>query len=267
MTQPVRRRIRRRGLPVLAGLLVMAGALAGCGGSAKAQSVPAPGPNVGQRIQATLPTSLMHAPLVSSSGRTVHLADFAGKVVVISDVMTLCQSTCPLDTANLVAAARAVEKAGLGGKVEFVSITIDPARDTTARLAAYRKLYTPAPKDWLTLTGDPATLARLWQVLGVYIQKVPDTPPLPTDWLTGKPLTYDLTHSDELFFLGPQGGERFMLEGPPQVAKGAPVPATILHFMNKQGHDNLAHPDPQEWTLSQELQVISWLTDHRIPAS
>ena len=57
---------------------------------------------------------------------------------MISDVMTLCQESCPLDTANVVAAARPVERAGLDSKVVFLSITIDPGRDTVAQLAAYR---------------------------------------------------------------------------------------------------------------------------------
>lgn len=207
-------------------------------------------------------------PLVSSTGRTVRLSDFAGKVLVISDVMTLCQETCPLDTADVVAAARDVEKAGLGNKVEFLSITVDPQRDSPARLAAYRRLYgQKPPADWLTLTGDPATLAAFWQILGVYIQKVPDTPPAPADWLTGQPLTYDITHSDELFFLGPGQHEQFLLDGAPHVAPGAPIPPTIRNFMDDQGRANITHPDPEAWTLPQELQVISWLADHRIASS
>lgn len=247
--------------------VVVAVALTGCGAPGGAD-VPAPGPMVGQRLDATLPASVLRVPLVSSAGRTVRLSDFTGKVLVISDVMTLCQETCPLDTANVVAAARDVEKAGLGDEVEFVSVTVDPERDTPARLAAYRRLYGQKPPgDWLTLTGDPATLAAFWHDLGVYIQKVPDTPPAPTDWLTGQPLTYDITHSDELFFLGPRQNERFLLDGAPHIAPGAPIPQTIRNFMDDQGRANITRPDPQAWTLPQELQVISWLADHRIASS
>lgn len=255
------RHLHTRVLPVpalLAALLL----LAGCGGSA---SVPAPGPMVGTRLDASLPPAVAHASLVSSSGQRVTISDLAGKVVVISDVMTLCQETCPLDTTAVVQAARAVDEAGLGNKVEFLSITVDPARDTAARLAAYRKLYAPAPANWLTLTGSPATLAALWKALGVYIEKVPDTPPAPKDWLTGQPLTYDITHSDEVFFLASGGSERFVLEGAPHVAAGAPIPATLRNFLDAKGRSNISHPDPAAWTEPQELQVLSWLTDHRIP--
>ena len=136
-----------------------------------------------------------------------------------------------------------------------------------ARLAAFRRLYGSAAGDWLVATGAPATLAAFWRTLGVYIQKVPDTPPAPKDWLTGKPLSYDLTHSDEVFFIDGQSHERFLLEGPPHVSAGAPIPATLRHFLDAQGNDNLAHPDPQAWTLPQELQVLSWLTGARISAA
>ena len=80
-----------------------------------------------------------------------------------------------------MAAADDAEESGLGAKIVFLSITVDPGRDTARRLAAYRRLYAPAPADWLTLTGTPTNVAALWNYFGVYTQKVPDTPPAPKD--------------------------------------------------------------------------------------
>ncbi len=254
-----------RVVTLLLSLAAVALVVAGC--SAAKAAPAAPGPSVGEQLDAPLPATVRDAPLISSAAQNLDLAALAGKVVVVSDMMTLCQETCPLDTANLVAAARVVEQAGLGSKVEFVSITIDPTRDDPTRLAAFRRLYAPAPADWMVLTGAPPSLSLLWQALGVYIQKVPDTSPAPRDWLTGKPLSYDLTHSDETFFVDPRGHERFLLEGAPHVAPGAPIPPTLLHFMDATGHANLTHPDPQAWTLPQALQVLSWLTGQHIADS
>jgi cytochrome oxidase Cu insertion factor (SCO1/SenC/PrrC family) len=237
--------------------------VAGCG-SATAAAPAAPGPSVGQALDQQLPSSVRNAALVSSSGRSVSLASLAGKVLVISDVMTLCQETCPLDTANVVAAARAVQKAGLADDVEFLSITVDPARDTQTRLAAYRRLFPDAPSNWLTLTGSVATLTALWKFLGVYIEKVPEGRPAATDWLTGLPLTYDIDHSDEVFALDAAGHERFILEGAPSVDPGAPIPPSLTAFMSAKGRQNVAHPDPLAWTLPQELQVVSWLAGRAV---
>jgi protein SCO1/2 len=236
--------------------------LAACSGDS---SAPAPGPSIGQQLDAKAPVPVLQAPLVSSSGHWFNLGSL-GKIVVLSDMMTLCQESCPLDTANVVAAARTVEKAGLGNRIQFVSLTIDPGRDTRAQLAAYRALYQPAPADWTVASAPPAVLHRIWTTLGVYIKKTKDKPPLPKNWRTGASLTYDLTHSDEVFFLDPAGHERFVLEGIPHVANGAPVPPVIGRYMDATGHQNLAHPDPQAWTLPDEMQVLSWLTGKQLPA-
>ena len=96
-------------------------------------------------------------------------------------------------------------------------------------------------------------------------RRVPDTPPAPRNWLTGQPLTYDLTHSDELFFIDSHQRERFLLEGAPHVGAGAPLPPALARFMDPTGQANLTHPDPQAWTLPQELQAASWLVGRTIP--
>ena len=139
--------------------------------------VDAPAASVGQRVDAVLPAAVSAPVLVGSTGRRFDLASLTGKVVVVSDMMTLCQETCPLDTANVVAAARAAARAGLGDRVEFLSITIDPRRDTPQRLAPYRALYAPAPDDWIVATATGEQLAALWKALGVYIERVADGRP------------------------------------------------------------------------------------------
>jgi cytochrome oxidase Cu insertion factor (SCO1/SenC/PrrC family) len=103
--------------------------------------------------------------LVDQSGASRTLGSLHGKVLVISDAMTLCQETGPLHTANLVATARAVTAAGLADRVQFATITIDPQRDTPARLAAYRDQFAPPPADWTLLTGSPDTWPRCGNTL------------------------------------------------------------------------------------------------------
>ena len=243
----------------MAGLLavVLVGA---CGTSGP----PAPKVTMGQQLKGPTPASLLHAPLTTSSGKPFDLASFSGKVVVLSDFLTLCQESCPLDTANMVAAARATEKAGYGDKVEFVSLTIDPKRDTTEQIAAYRDLYAPVPANWIVARGSAPVIAKFWKSLGVQMQKVPEGQPPATNWRTGKKLTYDLNHDDEVFFFDAHGHGKYMLVSIPRVTKGAPIPAKIRHFMDKLGNQNLAHPGHGAWTVPQELQVISWLVGHRI---
>ena len=229
--------------------------VAGCAGASPAP----PGGNVGTRLHQEVPSALLHLPLVDQTGRTRHLADFHAPVLVISDAMTLCQETCPLDTAELVRTARRIDAAGPSKDVQFVSITVDPQRDTPRRLAAYRRLFPHPPANWTLLTGTPVDIHALWKWFGVYWQKVPSRRPAPRDWLTGKPLTYDISHSDEVFFL--RGGrERFLLEGAPHVARGSDIPRRLYRFLAPRGRHNVHHAQPGSWTVDQAVRVIRWLT-------
>jgi protein SCO1/2 len=245
----------------LAAVCATALLLCSCGADS---GVAPPPPSVGQTANAPVPKQILQTGLVDSSGRQLTIASLRGKVVVVSDAMTLCQGTCPLDTANVVGAARRVEAAGLGQRVVFLTVTIDPARDTPARLAAYRRLYAPAPADWLALTGSAAGLNTFWDGLGVYREKAAEERPAPEDWWTGKPLSYDITHSDQVFFLDGNSHRRFVLDGAPHVAPGTPVPRTLLNFLSAEGRRDLAHPDAQAWTQAQVVQVLSWLLDAKL---
>lgn len=223
-------------------------------------AAPAPGNDVGTQFDVGLPANLTALPFRTSDGRTVTLDSLHGKVVVLSDVMTLCQETCPLDTAALVETARETDAAhGKGGGTVFLSLTVDPQRDTPAQLAAYRKLFNPPPTNWLALTGTPADVNAVWNHLGVWRQRVAERAgPPPTNWRTGAVLSYDIEHSDEVFFLDREGHERFILEGPPHVSTGQ-VPSALYGFMNAQGRSGLASPPATNWTVPQARQVVSWL--------
>jgi protein SCO1/2 len=248
--------------PVTAALCTVLAASA-CASRPPAAAHPAPGPSVGQRLDRAVPGTIADAHLINSAGRPVTLASLRGRIVVISDMLTLCQGTCPLDTANVAAAARRVTAAGLGKRVAFLSITVDPERDVPRRLVAYRHQYAPAAVDWQAITGSPQTIHDLWKWLGVYRQRVPDKAPGPRDWLTDHRLTYDVTHSDEVFFLDATGQERFLLEGAPHISPGIIIPPRLKAFMARS-HESSADPGPQSWTEPDELQVLSWLLDRKI---
>ena len=184
---------------------------------------------------------------------------------MISDTMTLCQETCPLDTADLVRHARELDADGLAAKVEFLTITIDPTRDTPPQLSAYQGLYKPVPSNWLALTGSAQAIAALWKYFGVYIEKVPEGSPPSVNWRTGQTLTYDLDHSDEIFFVDGSGTERFLIEGMGHIAPGTAVPEALKAYLDAQGLANLAAPASDGWTVPQALQTLSWLSQRPIP--
>jgi protein SCO1 len=230
-------------------------------------AIAAPPATVGTQMNGSLPAAILNLPLVDQDGKPTSLAAFHGKILMISDTMTLCQETCPLDTADLVQTAREADAAGQGGKIEFLTITIDPTRDTPVQLAAYRNLYQPVPANWQALTGSAANIAKLWKYFGVDIEKVPEGNPPDVNWRTGEPLTYDLDHSDEIFFVDGQGNERFIIEGMGYIAPGTPVPAKMKSYLDTQGQQNMTAPQSEGWTVPQGLQTLSWLLQQSIAPS
>lgn len=246
-------------LPIQLGALgilaVVCAAATGCGSS----TVRAPSAAIGASLDAPVPQSVLNAPLTDENGRRTSLVAFSGKVVVLADAMTLCQEVCPLLGANLVAMARATEHADQQKDVEFVQLTVDPARDSPARLAAYRRFFAPAPGNWATLTGSAASIEKIWKFFGVEHAPVPEDSPPAIDWWTGRKLTYDVQHSDDVLFLDPRQHERFVIDAAPNTDGQAP-PQPLNKFLSAQGRENLIKPDPGDsWTVSAGLKVVRWL--------
>jgi protein SCO1/2 len=249
---------------VLFGLLAVVGLLVGACGASPAPAVSPPSAFIGTQVDKPTPASILRLPLTTSDGQKVNLASFHGEFLVLCDVMTLGRTTSPLDTAAVVRAARAVEEAGLAGRVRFLSITIDPRRDTPARLAAYRKLYVDAPADWTLLTAGPDVIASLWNHFSVYRARVPEDLPETVDWMTGKPMTYTVVHNDQVHFLDLTYHDRFVLGGPAHVGQVDSVPAALGTFLDGQGRHDLKDPDLNTWDAQQVLNVLSWLTARQI---
>ncbi len=199
-------------------------------------------------------------PLTSSSGAATSLAAYRGKYVVMAPFLSLCQDECPLVTGAFIALQRDVNAAGLGAKVVFMEITVDPGRDTPARLTAYSKEF---GANWPMQTGTPTNLDALWKYLGVSVQIVPEEQPAKTDWLTGEPLTYDVNHTDGYFLIDPSGHVRFSDSNPPNLR--GHLDQSLSNLLNGGGLHNLDHQANPNWTLTDALHSISWLVGQNIP--
>jgi len=250
----------RRWSGLVAGTLAAAAlGLTGCGGGPGGPGVPGPpSAYLGTVLDKAVPESVADLPLTTDTGQVTSLAALHGQVVVLADFLTLCQETCPLTTGNLLMMDRAVTAAGLARRVRFVELTVDPGRDTPSRLRAYRKMV-GAPANWSLLTGSPGVIERIWRYFGVWYQQVAEDQPPGVDWLTGRPLTYDVSHQDALLYLDARGRERFGVVGSPDAA-GAPIAPALRRFLSAQGRGDLSHPDPSTWTAAEALSPVAWLT-------
>jgi len=202
-----------------------------------------------------------HVPLVDQQGHAVSLAALQGKVVVLAPFLSLCQDECPLITGAFISLQRDLRAAGLAHRVVFVEATVDPARDTVARLSAYQEEF---GADWDLWTGTPANVAAFWKPFGVEYQVVPEEQPPKTDWFTGTPLTYDVDHTDGYILIAADGHERF-------VDATAPNLKTLDHkltsLLDDGGVQHLQHPQQPNWTIADALASISWMLGTPVPSS
>jgi cytochrome oxidase Cu insertion factor (SCO1/SenC/PrrC family) len=201
------------------------------------------------------------AALLNQHGQPVSLASLHGKVVVLSPFLSLCQDECPLITAAFTTLQQDVRAAGLSDRVAFVEATVDPGRDSVARLAAYQKEF---GADWDLWTGTPAQIAAFWKPFGVSYQNVEEEQPAKIDWWTGQPLTYDVDHTDGYILIDGSGRERFVDASAPNIPGLSPKLKALL---NGGGLHNLAPPLPTNWTIADALGALSWVLGTNVPAT
>ncbi|MEO7743773.1 MAG: SCO family protein [Usitatibacter sp.] len=101
--------------------------------------------------------------LTDHNGKPRTLADFRGKVVVVTFGFTHCPDVCPTMLADLAAAVK--ELGDDGARVQVLFVTVDPRRDKPELLREYVPAFHPA---FLGLTGDDAALARVRKDFNVY---------------------------------------------------------------------------------------------------
>jgi protein SCO1/2 len=116
--------------------------------------------------------------LVDQDGKTVRVRALlhSGKPVVVSFIFTTCTTICPM-LSTIV--SRVQEKLGdrVGQEVSLVSISVDPARDTPARLKAYAARHHAKP-GWTWLTGGRGTVEQVLRGMGAYTPSFTDHPPM-----------------------------------------------------------------------------------------
>ena len=105
--------------------------------------------------------------LTNQSGHVVRSHDLRGTAALVNFIFTSCGDVCPLVTAQLVRVQARVLSEGLGPRVRFVSITVDPTVDTPAALQRYAAVYGANLATWHFLTGPASDIDRLTREVGL----------------------------------------------------------------------------------------------------
>ena len=95
--------------------------------------------------------------LVNKDGKPVKWDDFAGQYRIVYFGYTFCPDACPMDMGILMQGFAKFEKThpALAAKVQPIFITIDPARDTPARVGEFAAAFGPRV---IGLTGTQAQI-------------------------------------------------------------------------------------------------------------
>jgi protein SCO1/2 len=110
--------------------------------------------------------------LTNQDGKRIALKDLRGKVLAITFIFASCVDTCPLLTAKMAGLQDRLG-ADFGPQVYFVSITVDPERDTPEVLKRYAQAHRANPAGWAFLTGTPAEIREVARRYGVFYKKTP----------------------------------------------------------------------------------------------
>ena len=98
--------------------------------------------------------------LQNQFGDVVRLSDFRGDVVVLSFIYTSCDDVCPLITSKLLDTFEILGKSK--ENVQFVTITVDPERDSVEQAYRYSLNMNMLDK-WFFLVGSREALAPIWK--------------------------------------------------------------------------------------------------------
>jgi len=104
--------------------------------------------------------------------RTEAMAD---RLVVINFVYTTCSTVCPVQSA-LFAEVQKRLGARAGSEVALISVTVDPLRDTPARLKEFAAGYGAGP-GWSLYTGSSQAVDEVLKAFDAYSANFTEHPP------------------------------------------------------------------------------------------
>lgn len=107
--------------------------------------------------------------LVDQYGHPFQATGLVNNVVLFNFIFTSCGSVCPLQTRTLAQVFQELP-ADIRSQVRFVSVSIDPEKDTPERLRLFSKTMNADLDGWSFLTGDARQIEGLTQRLQIFDQ-------------------------------------------------------------------------------------------------
>lgn len=132
--------------------------------------------------------------MVKHTGEPVTEKNFAGKPMLLFFGYTFCPDVCPTELQVMAEALR--QLGDKGSDIQPIFVTIDPARDTPAVMAAYVAAF---GEQFVGLTGTPEQVKQIAGAYRVFYQKVDNK---------DAPDTYLMDHSSIIYLM--DGESKFL---------------------------------------------------------
>lgn len=104
--------------------------------------------------------------LADEEGNLVSLDSLRGRVILLDFVYTSCPGPCPILSATHVSLQKRLERE-LRDRVHFVSVSLDPERDTPAARQSYAEAHGMDLDHWSLLGGDREAVDEVLEAYGV----------------------------------------------------------------------------------------------------
>ena len=153
--------LRNRAAALASALLV----IAGCAPSGR--PVPAKAVDTAMTSAERYSVYDLDARWRDQTGAARQLSSLRGRTRVIAMIYTRCSTTCPFTVAEMKRIEREAP-----GDAGFVLVSLDPARDDPARLAAFAAERALDASRWTLLDGSDDSVRELAAVLGVRYRRL-----------------------------------------------------------------------------------------------
>lgn len=159
------------------------------------------------------PRTLTAFELTDDKGQPFTLASLKGHWSLLFFGFTNCPDLCPTTLSTLAKAYQTLASAHQNPMPQVVFISVDPERDTTARIHQYLKNF---DTHFIGATGDKATLDTFTQELSVLYAKITQED------------HYSIDHSGTIIIINPEGQFYGVFTMPHEAEKIAEDMKTII---------------------------------------
>lgn len=179
-------------------------------------------------VIASGPIKLAPGQLTNQHGQAVTESWFTGQWTFFAFGFTHCPDVCIATLTQFVEIKKALaQRHPEIAPPRYVFISVDPERDTPARLAAYLAHF---DRDFIGLTGSVAQIEALERSMAIFHRK--QTPSASGD--------YQVSHSGEIFLLDPAGRVYARFVPPLETSVVASQLNSIMRFYARETEQRLA---------------------------